>query len=379
MNSGPATEVLRELPLVDAHCHGLLTAPPGPADFERCLTEAGQAPPPGTTAWDSPVGLAVRRWCAPVLNLPPLAPAPDYLERRAALGNDQAAARLLCAANLSHLFLDTGLQGPELATPASLGAAAGARVSEVVRLERVAAGLAGSKVSSDRFASAYVERLEAACQDAVAVKTVLAYRHGLDVDPARPTSTEVRTAAEEWLARPDGSRLHHPVLLRFVIWAGVDLGLPLQVHTGFGDRSLPLRQSDPSLLQPLLAALEPAGVPVLLLHCYPYHRQAGWLASVYPHVYVDVGLTLGQVGARAGAVLGECLELASFAKLLFSTDGYRLPELHLVGAAQFRHSFGRLLDGWVSEGAISDDDAGRAARMVAGENALRIYGRSLHA
>lgn len=42
----------------------------------------------------------------------------------------------------------------------------------------------------------------------------------------------------------------------------------------------------------------------------PYHRQAGWLASVYPHVYVDVGLTVGQVGAGAGAVLAEFLELA---------------------------------------------------------------------
>ena len=166
------------------------------------------------------------------------------------------------------------------------------------------------------------------------------------------------------------------MLLRFVIWAGVDLGLPLQLHVGFGDRDLSLGRSDPALLQPLLAALEPAGVPVVLLHCYPYHRQAGWLAAVYPHVYVDVGLTVAQVGARAGAVLAECLELAPFDKLQFSTDGYRLPELYLVGAAQFRHSLGGVLDGWVTDGALSEDDAGRVARMVGGDNARRIYARS---
>jgi predicted TIM-barrel fold metal-dependent hydrolase len=95
-----------------------------------------------------------------------------------------------------------------------------------------------------------------------------------------------------------------------------------------------------------LAAAEPSGVAVVLLHCYPYHRQAGWLAQVYPHVYLDVGLTLAQVGAQADVVLREFFELASFGKLLFSTDGYALPELYLVGAAQFRHSLTKLLSGW---------------------------------
>jgi uncharacterized protein len=112
-----------------------------------------------------------------------------------------------------------------------------------------------------------------------------------------------------------------------------------------------------------------------LLHCWPYHRQAGWLASVYPHVYVDVGLTVAQVGARAGAVLAELLELAPFTKVLFSTDAYRLPELYLGGAAQFRHSMGALLDGWVEEGAMAGDDAERVARLVGAENARRVYRR----
>ena len=75
-------------------------------------------------------------------------------------------------------------------------------------------------------------------------------------------------------------------------------------------------------------------------------------------MYVDVGLTVGHLGARADAVLAEFFELAPFGKLLFSTDAYRLPELYLVGAAQFRHSLGRLLDGWVAEGAMSAEDAG---------------------
>lgn len=375
MSGGPATDLLAHVPLVDAHCHPLLAEPAGPARFERCITEAGSAWPCGLSAWDSSVGVAIRRWCAPALDLDPLVPAAGYLERRAALGLAEVTARLMGLARLSHLLVDARLGGPELADPATLGQAADARVSDVVRLEAVAEEVARSGVAPGRFATVYVERLAAACHDAVAVKSIVAYRHGLDIDPARPGPAEVRDAAGEWLGGAGGERLHHPVLLRFVLWAGIDLGLPLQVHCGFGDRDLSLRRSDPALLQPFLAAVEPTGVPVVLLHNYPYHRQAGWLATVYPHVYADVGLTVGHVGAAAGAVLGECLELAPFGKLMFSTDGYRLPELYLVGSAQFRRSLGRLLDARVDGGEMSGDDAERLAGMVGFANARRVYRR----
>jgi len=353
---------------------GVLEGPVGSTEFELSCTEADRPAPGGTSVWDSPVGLAIRRWCAPLLDLAALAPPADYLEQRTALGVAEVSARLLGAAGLSHLLVDTGVGGDELADPAVLGRAAGARVGEVVRLERVAEELAATDVAPERFASAYVDRLDALCRHAVAVKSIVAYRHGLDLDPARPEPAEVRTAAKDWLAG-SSRRLRDPVLLRFVLWAGIDVGLPLQVHTGFGDRDVRLRRGDPSLLQPMLAAVEPTGVPVVLLHCYPFHRQAGWLATVYPHVYLDVGLTVGQVGAAAGTILSECLELAPFAKVLFSTDGYRLPELYLVGAAQFRHSLGRLLDRRIGDGAMSGDDGERVARMVGADNARRVYRR----
>ena len=359
MAGGRATAVLRDLPLVDAHCHQLLVRAPG--DFGRHLTEADQ---PGS-GWDTAVGLAVRRWCAPVLDLPPLAPAGDYLERRAELGHDEVTSRLLGAAGLSHLLVDTGPSGPDLVAPRA------AAVHDVVRLEQVAEEVAAAGVTPATFADSCAERLDAACRTAVAVKSVVAYRYGLDLDPARPAPAEVRAGAEEWLVAP-GRRLDHPVLLRFLLWAGVDQGLPMQVHTGFGDRDIALRRADPSLLQPLLAAVD---VPVVLLHCWPYHRQAGWLAGVYPPVYVDAGLTIAQVGAQAGNVLAECLELAPFTKVLFSTDAYRLPELYLAGAAQFRHSLGMVLDGWVADGAMAGDDAERVARLVGAENATRVYRR----
>src|SRR5262249_8833575 len=199
----------------------------------------------------------------------------------------------------------------------------------------------------------------------------LAYRYGLDVDPRRPTGAEVAAAAGDWL-RGRG-RLTDPVLLRYLLWCGVDTGLPVQVHTGFGGPELGLARSGPALLQPFCAAVEATGVPLVLLHCYPYHRQAGWLAQVYPHVYLDVGLTVTHLGTRAGDVLAELCELAPFGKLLYSSDAYGLPELYLVGAAQFRHSLGRLLAGWVDYGAVTEADARRIAAMVGADSARRVY------
>jgi uncharacterized protein len=374
-----AADLLADLPLVDGHCHTILAAPPSgdPDAFGLAATEADAAPPPGISLLDGSVGLAIRRWCAPVLDLGAGAPLEEYLARRAELGADEVAQRLLRAAGLSHLLVDTGLAHPDLRDPPELGIAAGAEVREVVRLERVAEQLARNGVSASGFAAAYVQALAEATIRAVATKSVLAYRGGFTGElRARPSSTEVRTAAGRWLARhPQATfRLDDPVLLRFVLWCGIDQGLPLQIHTGFGDRDLRLAAADPALLQPFLSAAGPRGVPVVLLHCYPYHRQAGWLAQVYPHVYVDVGLAVAQVGARADALLGEFCELTPFGKLLFSTDGFALPELFLVGAAQFRHSFGRLLTGWVADGALPAPDAIRVATAVAAGNALRLYG-----
>jgi uncharacterized protein len=355
--------------------------------FERHLTEASQPAPAGASYADSQLGMALRRWCGPPLDLAPGVSLEDYLDRRGELPPTEVRNRLLSAAGLSALLVDTGIGGADFVSLPELASAARADVREVVRLEAVAEELASSEVSAEDFAEAYVDALGHATREAVAVKSILAYRHGFDVPPSRPDLSEVRDAARAWLdgrangdvEDPDGveadhqPRLDSPVLLRFLLWCGIDRGLPVQLHTGFGDRDLRLARVNPALLQPLFEAVEPTGTPIVLLHCYPYHREAGWLAAVFANVYVDVGLTLSHVGARAEAVLGEFCELVPFGKLLYSSDAYGLPELYLVGAAQFRQAFGRLLTRWWRDGAITGLDAHRIAAMVGAANARRLY------
>ncbi|MEN3359138.1 MAG: uncharacterized protein V7637_3120, partial [Mycobacteriales bacterium] len=203
-----------------------------------------------------------------------------------------------------------------------------------------------------------------------------AYRTGLDLDPARPGRAEVAAAAGAWLARcarTGGTRLDDPVLTRYLWWAGADLGLPLQLHTGFGDPDLRLHRSDPALLGDFCAAVAGSGTAVLLLHCYPYHRQAGYLASVHPHVHLDVGLALNHVGPAATTVLAETMELTPFGKLLYSSDAFGLAELYLLGALQFRRALSAVLDGWLATDDITGADADRYATMIGAGNARRVY------
>jgi predicted TIM-barrel fold metal-dependent hydrolase len=157
------------------------------------------------------------------------------------------------------------------------------------------------------------------------------------------------------------------------VHCAVELGLPVQVHTGLGDRDLDLHRVNPMLLLGLLRQPAVARVPVMLLHCYPYHREAGYLAQAFPQVYCDVGLAVNQVGARARAVVAESMELAPFGKLLYSSDAFGPPELHFLGAALWRRATAAVAAAFVEAGDWSEPDARRVIAMIGRENALRAY------
>ncbi|MGY1439185.1 amidohydrolase family protein [Streptomyces reniochalinae] len=369
-------------PLLDQHCHGVLRVGPGRTSFEGYLTEAhvargcdgGQGARAPFSYFDTQLGFAVRRWCAPALGLEPHCRPESYLERRAELGTGEVTRRLLRAGGISAFLVDTGLPGP-LLTPGELAEASAGEAHEIVRLERLAERAADTARDAHGFLAEVSEGIREAARTARGFKSVVAYRCGLDVEPAPPGASRVHASADRWLSeRPPGGRLSDPVLERHLLWSAVRTGLPLQLHTGFGDPDLRLDHCDPLLLTDFVRATAPYGTPLVLLHCYPYHRGAGYLAAVFPHVYADFGLTLSHTGARAHAVLGELLELTPFGKLLFSTDAYGLPELYLVGAQLFREAMTRLTSEWVARGEWSRSDAESVTAMIAGGTARRLYG-----
>lgn len=368
--------------LVDHHCHGVVRRDLDRAGFEELLTEAGAGGSRAAGVFDSQIGFAVRRWCAPVLDLEPHAAPDAYLERRALLGHAEVTRRFLAAAGLAALCVDTGFEPEPLLAPTELGRMANAAAYEIVRLEQVAEqcaaeALRGGTVSG--FADAVRARLAERARAAVAFKSIAAYRHGLDLAGERPTDAEVDSAARRWLTGFDPHRAHHATRLsdetlhRFLVWSAADLGLPIQFHAGYGDADLNLDRCDPLLLTGLLRALEPTGVPVLLLHNYPFHRHAGYLAQVFGNVFLDVGLATHNLGHGSSRFLAEALELAPFGKVLYSSDAFALPELYYLGAELFRRALAEFLDSGVEDDAWTAEDAARVARMIGADNARRVY------
>lgn len=276
-------------------------------------------------------------------------------------------ARLfLRGANVSDWLVDTGF-AEGVADVNEFSAACGGRVHEVVRLEQVAEQAA--QAPGD-YASAFEEILHRRAARAVGTKSILAYRGGFDGDLTEPPAAQVVEAAGRW-RDSGGVRLRDRVLLRFGLHQALRLGKPLQLHVGFGDRDCDLHKSNPLYLLDFLR--KSGDTPIVLLHCYPYEREAGYLAQAFNNVYVDGGLSINYLGARAPAFIARLLEMAPFSRVMYSSDGFGPAELHFLGAALWRKGIHRALQPFVDSGDWSVADAIRVVDLIARDNAARIY------
>jgi uncharacterized protein len=358
-------------PLIDHHCHGLVLDDLDRGSFEALMNEAAAASPLGTTFFDSVLGLAIRRWCAPVLSLPEHALPEDYLVRRQELGVE-ATRRLVAAAGIETFLVDTGLNADQLCSPADLAAMSGGTAYQVVRLEALAEELLNKGTGASDFAEAIEEALQES--PAIAAKSIAAYRIGLDL-PMDPPSADALGAALATLrpAASGGYRIAQPVINSWLAWTAIKIGKPLQIHVGYGDADIDLGHADPLRLTRFLRATEKFQVPIILLHNYPFHRHAAYLAQVFGHVFMDVGLAVHNTGALSTVLIRETLELVPFGKLLFSSDAYGLAEFYYLGAELFRRGLSTVLGELINSDEMTSRDADHVASLIARDNARRIY------
>ncbi|HEY2438903.1 MAG TPA: amidohydrolase family protein [Solirubrobacteraceae bacterium] len=250
------------------------------------------------------------------------------------------------------VLLDDGFPPPGVGTSLDeLKKLAGCDAWPVLRIERVA-----ERLGPKSFDALMGEISAARANGYVALKTIAAYRGGLDLDALGPPRRADRL---------EGS------LVRTVLMAALETNeatgdpLPVQVHTGFGDQDLSLPDARPGLLKPVIERF--AQTRFVLLHCYPFVREAGWLAHVYGNVFFDLSLTIPLV-ARPDEVLAEALELAPVSKLLYASDAARTPELYFLAATWWRDALATVLPG-----LLGDEAAVVAAGMILRTNALGVY------
>lgn len=360
-------EHIEAVRLVDHHAHGCWLRQGDRNRFENALNEANTEPlAPFDSAFDTQLGFAVRARCAPLLGLNPHADADAYWRRRSQVPEPELATLFLSAARVSDWLLDTGFAHGVADLDAMAGLAAG-EVWEVVRLESVAEQAAAAPGD---YVSAFDDILWRRTRKAVATKSILAYRGGFIGDLSDPSPAEVTAAATRW--REDGgTHLTDRILLRFGLHRALRLGKPLQFHVGFGDRDCDLHTSNP---MHLLDFLRVSGdTPVIMLHCYPYEREAGYLAQAFNNVYLDGGLAINYLGARAGAFIARLLEMAPFRKILYSSDGFGPAELHYLGAQLWRAGIAATLQRFLEADEWSHADAARVVDLIAHGNARRVY------
>lgn len=373
-------DVFAGVPLIDHHVHGVMSSPLDADGVRSILSESSRPAPEGTSHFQKPVGLAVRKDCAPVLDLPTLAPEADYLARRAELGHEEVNRRLLGQAGVAAWLVDTGNKADAVERPEGMERLSGALAREVIRIEIVIEDVARTASDGADLLAQFRTRLAEAVPSIVGFKSIVAYRVSFKIDQSPISDATARAAADRWLAAFQSGqtqRLDDPDVIRFGLWTAGELArdhrLPIQLHVGVGDDDVVMHACDPTHFTQFIIAMDAWNVPVTLLHCFPFVREAAWMAEVFQNVYFDVGFTVNFTGPQGRTAIREAMEMAPFYKFLYSSDAFGLPELHYLGAVLFRREFNALMAEWLAGGWASEKDVREIGRMVAFENAARIY------
>lgn len=215
----------------------------------------------------------------------------------------------------------------------------------------------------------------------VGLKSIAGYRVGLDIEP--PSASQRRKAALSYAKfrseKAEGvpTRIDDKVLVDTIVWtafeAAAPKSLPVQFHVALGDDDIVLTKNDPSLMRALFQHKPFRSVPIVLLHCYPYHRTAGYLATLYHNVYVDLGLTIPNAGHGSARILAETLEMTPVDQLLASSDGHMIPEFQWFGVHVWRWALDKVLAELAADDVIDASEAVDIAAAVMRDNTRRIY------
>ncbi|KAI7739475.1 hypothetical protein M8C21_001017 [Ambrosia artemisiifolia] len=212
----------------------------------------------------------------------------------------------------------------------------------------------------------------------VGLKSIAAYRSGLEINP-NVAGKEAEDGLAQVLLAGNPVRITNKNLIDYIIVRSLEVALcfdwPMQIHTGFGDKDLDLRQANPLHLRNLLEDHRFLDSRIVLLHAsYPFSREASYLASVYHQVYLDFGLAVPKLSVHGMiSSLKQLLELAPLKKVMFSTDGCAFPETFYLGAKRARQVVFSVLQDACNDGDLSIHEAIEAVSDIFAENAKKFY------
>lgn len=372
---------LRDVPVVDNHCHGILRSQSFDdlTSWRRAFTESAD---PGMPREHVATTAFYRRLIRTLSSFFECEPDEEAVFTvRAGRDTTGLTGELLRSANIETLLLDTGYPPPEEVLPGEeLGKLADCRTEPMLRLETLMERLLAEHGSLQQVREALAAALDdVRGQGYVALKSIVAYRTGLAVrewteEEAEASLREFRRGSREGRTR----LAHKPLLDTLLHGAFAEAArqeVPLQFHVGYGDADTDLLLGNPLHLRAVLERPAYRGMPVVLLHeCYPYTREGGYLAAVYENVYLDLSYGIPLLGyGEMFSFTHQALGVAPISKLLYSSDGTGVPEIHWLSAIDGRHVLGQALEELVAHGELSIPEAEAAGETVLRGNAIRLY------
>ena len=301
------------------------------------------------------------------------------LEARASWDYIKLARAMLAQTNIEMILVDDGIWLEVMQPLAQNAEMIGLPCKRVLRLETELAALVPAHDSWSSLMLAFEKMLREIAPTLVGLKSIIAYRTGLEIMRHDASTCERAYSSLKSSLKPEiVPRVNDKALLDEMLWTGLrvatETGLPVQFHTGYGDPDLDLRLANPLHLRPIFEARDLTDLRVVMLHCYPFVREAGYLSSVYPGAFMDLGLTIPYMSSHAMLTSArEALHLAPITKILFSTDASRTPELFWLGARHGRRIIGQALELTVTDNDLTDPEAEWAAKRILHDNALELY------
>jgi predicted TIM-barrel fold metal-dependent hydrolase len=307
-------------------------------------------------------------------------PFPEVVaEARAAQGDERAwAERLFRDQNIEALVVDTGYPQPPV-DMTGYAAMTPAQILTIYRIEPAIKVLLDEGVGWDEFVRRFDEGIERAIRDDgyLGLKSIIAYRTGLEIDIAHESDEAGRAGLKQALANANdvfaSKALRDHLLLRALRHA-VALRVPFQIHTGIGDRDIVLERCNPALLNPVLKREPYRDARVILIHTYPYVAEASWMAAALPNVWMDLSEGVPFALTAADRIFATALELAPINRILYGSDAFAGPEQIWLGARIAKAALARVFTDLLHKDLVTEEDARDAARAILAGNARVLYG-----
>jgi hypothetical protein len=296
---------------------------------------------------------------------------------RVKAGYSEYVRALFADAGLTTLIFDFGVPLPILDRGA-VQAELPTEIVPVFRIEPLIAQLLKTDLGWREFKQTYDETISRALTEKGyrGVKSIIAYRTGLDVSPLSRTpdqGLQALDAIRRGLGGGSMKKLRDHLLCR-ALELCMEHDVPMQIHTGMGDFEVNLVYCRPAFLMDLLRFPTFRACDVLLVHTgFPYHREAAYMANVLPRVYLDISEGVPFAGHAATEIIRDVLAMAPLNKVCYGSDGYALPEINYSSAKLGKQALAVTLNQLVAESMISEPDAQWAAGRILSQNARELY------